>query len=126
MVGYLPSDNDDLALDSHGLDGRREHLVRLVGQGGEVLHLVCGGHGWANLVLGADGDGDLHAAGHLALGGVDRRGDLGLADGIRLENRVADREASLGRGRGSRQDRGLARSHARDARSVACSEHGCR
>lgn len=116
----LPGDDDDLALHRHGLDGRGEHLVGLVGEDSEVLHLVGLGHSRAGSVLGADGDGGVH----LALRGVDDGRDLVLVHGAGLEDRVADGEAALGGGGGACQGRGvLARSQARKARSVAGRKH---
>lgn len=123
VVRNLPSDDDHLTLHRHGLDSRRELLVGLVGEGGEDLHLVCLGHSRADSILRSHGDRELNATGHLALGGVDGSRDLGLVYRVCLEDGVTDGEGALRSGCGSREERSLARSHARHARDVACCKH---
>lgn len=121
VVRNLPSDNDDLALHSHRLDSGGEHLVGLIGEGGEVLHLVCGWYGRANFVLREDGNGGVQ----LALRSVDHGWDLVLVHRVGLKDGVADGEATMAGGHGTTRHEGdgLARSQVRDTGCVVCSEH---
>lgn len=93
----LPSDDDGLAHDGQLLHHRRHRVEGLAGKRDDIVVLRNGkgGLGGRARVVLADGDREvIRLTSALGVGGIDRNGDLLLADNVALKSASRDREGT--------------------------------
>ncbi len=128
---HVPSDNDNLVMNGHPLEGSGHRLVDLLVEGGNSLvdDVLGGGLGSSSSLLNRDGKmvGGRAGAHALRVWGVDGNGDLSLLDDVTLEATSRDAEGSTlsDRRDSSGTDDGRARHSqaASDAEGSECGNH---